>query len=491
MMKQGVSRVGIAAMTPAVVMLGLGAVAALGVGAQLGAWRNPEFVALGAFVVAAAFAAARYPLLGFIGVVIVTVGNLADVLIRFWGAPSITVFLVPGLTIILLCRLIVWGERPFLHGGALAATIVFVIITFLSSIYAHDFFATIHELDIISRNMVIVILTLCFLAYQKSFRYLGNCIIFVGVFCAFIAAYKYGIAGDIDNQYMGFARTAHGGPRLAGTSADPNNYGALLVLILPFVIDRTLWSGGGWRRLLWLVAVAAVLASIMLTRSRGALIATGFGGLLFALTLERKLAIRFIGVGVVAAIATLGLLSEDLLARFTTIVDVAATGEAPDLSVSGRLAAWAVAIQLFHDHPLLGVGAGNFNTLFQTTANDLGLIFVGSDLSPHGLFLEVLAEYGTVGLAVYLAILAFAARGILLAMALLRAQGDLRAHAMVAAFGVGLASHLAAKFFLHSPGERLLWIFITVAIALPAIVRHRLSGRSYGADPIAGQSVRL
>ncbi len=207
--------------------------------------------------------------------------------------------------------------------------------------------------------------------------------------------------------------------------------------------------------------------------------------------IERRAALRFLGVGAIGAVVVLGSLSEELVERFSTILDAAETGEAPDKAVAGRLGSWTVAVQLIYDHPLFGVGAGNFNVLYQTTANDLGIIFRGEGRSPHSLYLEIWSEHGLVGLGFFLGVFAFAARGIGRAMVLLRARGELRAEALCGAFGAALGGHLAALAFLHEPGDVLLWMLLGLSIALPAIAQRRLDGRSYGAEPQAGASLPL
>lgn len=477
--------------TSTAVILGVGAVLAFMIGTRLGEGRSVAVTAIGLFLVAAAFGAANFPFLGLAGVTIVTVGNLSDVLIRFWGAPPINLFLIPGLSFIVGYRWFAHGERPFLHVGVMTAIGVFLVMMLVSSLYAYNFHISLREIDDVFRNMIVVVVMLCFFSMKNSVKIFIDSIIYLIIFSSAIAIYKYGIAGDIDNQYWGFARTAHGGPRLAGTKADPNAYASILVLMLPFALDRTLWERNGWRRLLGVAALAGILVSILLTHSRGGFLATIVCVFLYGLTLERRHAIRYFGVGALVGIGILGLLSEELIARFSTITEVAETGEAPDRSVAGRLSAWAVALQLFYDHPFFGVGVGNFNVLYQTTANDLGVMFGGRDLSPHGLFLEVLSEFGAVGLTIYLGILACAASGVLRAMALLRAHGEVRARMTCAAFGVALASHLTALVFLHGPGDRLLWTFIAIAIAMPAIVRHRLDGRSHGPEQPAGSPLPL
>lgn len=491
-MARDASWAGLSGTTPGAVILGVAALLAIVTGAQLGAWQNTGLIIIAVGAVLTTIIALRFPQLALIGVIVLTVANLPDVLIRFWGAPPITQFLIPGLGFILAYRWLLHGERPFLHGGVLAATGLFLAMVIFSALYAHDYKTVMIEFINAFKNMTIVILTLCLFRYRKSMQITMYTIVFIAFVTGLVAIFKFGVVGDIENEYGGFARVPHyGGDRLAGFLGDPNEYGAALVLMLPFAVHRASWSETLLGRFLGAAAAVLILASIMLTQSRGALLALIFGAALFGLTLERRLALRFFAVGAVIATIAAGMLSEQLIARFSTILDVAETGEATDQAVTGRLGAWTVAVKLFYDHPFLGVGAGNFNVLYPTTTIDLGIVFGSSTSSPHGLYLEVLSEHGVIGLAIYLGIIVLAARGVLRAMAVLDARCDVRGKALCAAFGVGLAAHLTAMIFLHGPEARFLWLFLTIAIAMPAIVNRRIEDLSRDASHAPGRPTPL
>jgi O-antigen ligase len=258
--------------------------------------------------------------------------------------------------------------------------------------------------------------------------------------------------------------------------------------MMPFAAYRAFWSVDVVSRLVGIAAMAGILTMILLTGSRGALLALACGGLFFGLTLPRRLALVFFGAGAGLFFAMLSLLSDQVIARFSTLIEMVEIGQATDKGVEGRLGAWMVGVQLFFDNPFFGVGAGNFNSLYQTTANELGIIFGGRDLSPHGLYLEVLSELGAVGLSIYLAILAFSFRGVLRAIAMLRERTDPRDRALCVAFGIAFFSHLVALVFLHGPAGRLLWTFVAVGIAMPAIVRLRLADAAAGSASAAEQA---
>ena len=69
----------------------------------------------------------------------------------------------------------------------------------------------------------------------------------------------------------------------------------------------------------------------------------------------------------------------------------------------GRIELWTVALQMFRDHPLLGVGNNNFRTLFDSYHPEK-VLWEHNWGSAHNIYLHYLAERGIVGLASLLAL---------------------------------------------------------------------------------------
>ncbi|MFI5797550.1 O-antigen ligase family protein [Streptomyces sp. NPDC051677] len=170
----------------------------------------------------------------------------------------------------------------------------------------------------------------------------------------------------------------------------------------------------------------ALLAPLALSFSRGAWIAT-------ALTLTVQLALaglrRALKAAAVAVAAGMilvggfGVGSAMLQQRVSSITQVT---DAPDQSVTDRYTMWAAAIGMWREQPLTGVGLKGFPehrdahaSLALSSASDTegaGSGFVRQPLlSPHNMYLLVLAEQGLIGLLAlaggWLALLACGLRG--------------------------------------------------------------------------------
>jgi O-antigen ligase len=165
-----------------------------------------------------------------------------------------------------------------------------------------------------------------------------------------------------------------------GIFNDPNDLGLLFVMCLPMAMY--LGEGGGMmglKRLFWLAVAATLLYGVYLTNSRGALLSVVLlVGLYFWHRRGPVTALVFAGVCLVGMLALPSRLHE---------VDV------DEESAAGRVDAWYQGIQMFLEHPVFGVGAGNF------TENN--------PLTAHNSFVLILAETGYIGFTVWLAFIGY------------------------------------------------------------------------------------
>jgi putative inorganic carbon (HCO3(-)) transporter len=165
-----------------------------------------------------------------------------------------------------------------------------------------------------------------------------------------------------------------------GIFNDPNDLGMLFVTCLPMAFY--LASRGGVARLLWWAAIVALVWGIVLTDSRGTLVATL--GLLGVYVWWRK-GLVFAGAVGAAALAALMALPSRMQE-----MDVS------EASAMGRVESWYEGLQMFRQHPLLGVGADLYSDHYRLTA--------------HNSFVLVLAETGIVGFTLWLAFVGYCFR---------------------------------------------------------------------------------
>jgi O-antigen ligase len=164
----------------------------------------------------------------------------------------------------------------------------------------------------------------------------------------------------------------------------------------------------GRARLALLALAALLVVPLLLSLSRGGVVATVGAILVMLLATSPRLALRtalFGGAAALIVLGSLGAASTQVGERLGTI---AMSVTSPDRSVSDRYALWATAIAISRDHPMHGVGLKEFRSYRDTYAPlhlssgsdvaDPSLGFRREELlSPHNMYLLVLSEQGLLG----------------------------------------------------------------------------------------------
>ena len=197
-----------------------------------------------------------------------------------------------------------------------------------------------------------------------------------------------------------------GGFSLVGIFPQKNVMGQRMMLLTLACVAVLLVPG--YRFVLRALAAAALpvaLACLFRSGSASAIIlVSGAGGLLlFALFVWRPAA-RVRGARTVIALTALAAVPATLLVLASAHIDpigdaLGALGK--DRTLTGRTDVWAVAFQSVREHPLLGVGAGNFWQHDSWAALRLTERFPGADPTSfnfHNAYFEALVHLGVVGM---------------------------------------------------------------------------------------------
>ena len=176
-----------------------------------------------------------------------------------------------------------------------------------------------------------------------------------------------------------------------GIVNDGNQYAAALILLLPIVAAKVFKKGYLAVRIGAALGVFGMLMSIIITTSRG-----GFLGITALccsfVVLFRKARIKLIFFLLAIGIAVSPFVPEFYVERISTIFVSGDEGELEKTS-SGRLNSWALAVDLWKEQPILGVGLNNFGYYMAVkegkTWGERGHVV-------HSIWLQPLAEGGVV-----------------------------------------------------------------------------------------------
>jgi len=238
---------------------------------------------------------------------------------------------------------------------------------------------------------------------------------------------------------VGGATSRHSGPE-----GDVNFWGRTIVLVTPMCLSLCALAWATRRRWLWLLAALALAGGEYLSQSRGGLIAFAVAVILWAvvsLWRHRRWLIAIPVVLVIFVVAVPGLSS-----RLSTLGQLGSVNPGiTDPSLVERVQAQEVGLAMFKANPATGVGLGNFTLIEPQYLSTPGVTDTGKVYAAHDLYLELAAEQGVLGLAVwgvfYCGALIVAFRGLFLSRRLhLRDQQAIATGALFSLIGWAVAS---------------------------------------------------
>jgi O-antigen ligase len=270
---------------------------------------------------------------------------------------------------------------------------------------------------------------------------------------------------------LGLYYYLHGNAQLATLPhAQQNDFAFILATSLPFMfflLGRTLLL-----RPFLLGAIGLVSAAILLSLSRGAFLGLAAGFVVFVLTDRRRVQVT-LTAGAVAAVGVL-LVIHSNPQRFHEALKL--KQNVAQENVSTRFGAWSAAARLASDHPVLGVGPGNFQFHYnELTGQPLGTFTL---TVAHNALLDVAAELGLVAmclLALYL-VLAFTR----LSGTIHRGYGDA---GFVQALRISLTIAIVSAMFLSEQYFLPFWLVGGLAAAIWVDGQRRAAERPASPAP--------
>jgi O-antigen ligase len=187
--------------------------------------------------------------------------------------------------------------------------------------------------------------------------------------------------------------------RANGLAGGDNSAARYLVVALIFLFSLLTSSAGKLQRLAVLAAIGIVTLGVLVTGSRtGLLLLVAAGGMLILrdFNAARRLETTF---ALLLALAIVWFFASNIVSILSTILP-AIQGGTDTVGIRYRL--WQAGLRMWQDHPIHGVGIGQYPTYLAAYGQDLlAERYLG--LGAHNMYIQVLAETGLVGLGLFLA----------------------------------------------------------------------------------------
>jgi O-antigen ligase len=297
------------------------------------------------------------------------------------------------LSFVVLCAIGVVGRR-FQQPSAIAGWwALFAAWSAVSIFWAVEPRSCLERLPSVLALFLFYLVASSFRITEKELDRIGSLAILGGAAAAAYSIYSY---------YFGAGFAAHHvrATLAIGTGeVNPNRFGGCLLIPLSLALARFLSARRRLTKILTLFLFATISLGLILTMSRGAILAavvtiTVFFWRLNSLKLEslRPRVRRFLLMVIILAVVAAATAPASLLERFR---------QSETDRGAGRLDIWVVGLAILKDYGIVGAGLNNFPIVFNKYAGYATHQEFKANRDPHNVYLGVSVEEGMVGLFLF------------------------------------------------------------------------------------------
>ncbi|MBU3158686.1 O-antigen ligase family protein [Clostridium frigoris] len=228
---------------------------------------------------------------------------------------------------------------------------------------------------------------------KKLVKNLLKCYIFTASILSIFGIIQHFTRIGLDKKFVEHYSSGYSVVRIAATMFNPNAYSAFLILIIFPVVMLTIYEKNKKIKSIYGIISVLLFVNIIMTYSRNAQLGVCIGAVVLCVIYSYKLIIAFGVIGV------LTLFMPSVLDTVQALTNASRN--------ASRIKLWKTAIMMIKEHPILGVGNGNFISRYNEYVSKYkGLSYNAYKRYPaHNSYLKVESELGIVGIVSFLAIL--------------------------------------------------------------------------------------
>jgi len=287
---------------------------------------------------------------------------------------------------------------------------------------------------------------------------------------------------EIDNASTGDYGEVNGGfvrqrddvkkvHRAGGPLGKPNRYAQIMLMVFSIALFQYWSMTTIKRKILATIPLTLILSGILLTYSRGAFVTIFI--LLVLLTIMRYIKVHQILITIIILIIVISLASPGYMVRMSSIGGIQGlfssnSAHKPDAVTRGRTTEMLAALMAFVDHPILGVGPGQYSPFYSISYQmdpDIALRHITKARRAHILYFELAAETGIVGFGIFMTIILILIYRLWLVKKRWHKKKPELAN-IAAGVMFGIFGYLGTAIFLHLSYQRYLWLMLGIAGAV-------------------------
>ena len=378
-------------------------------------------------------------IIGITAVLVIIKNPSAGAFALVFAAPLVPTMAAVGLSLLCLFSLLLHAVRTkgfrFKFDGTGFFIILFIAVYLIAGITSFSMMKSLSIWAIYFAFMTMYFVIINSVNTEKLLRGILVCFVLSGLFVCLYGIAQYLFGWNTTQAWMDEDMFSDIKMRIYSTLGNPNVLGEYILLVLPVSIGLMWINKNPASKIVYAGISAVMFAALILTFSRGCWIGILFAAVIFITFAAGKLW----GLGLLALPVLPMVLPESIINRFASI------GDMKDSSTSYRVYIWMGTLSMIKDFWVSGIGMGQeaFTQVYPFYSYN-GIVAPHS----HNLFLQILVESGIAGIAVFLLIIFFYLRKVMVGYQV-GGKGDAMS-TMMTAITAGICGFLVQGMFDNS-----------------------------------------
>jgi O-antigen ligase len=434
----------------------------------------------GVVALVASYALFRSPEFATLAFAFILYTNMPVVGVQVHGVPTLVAAASSLLLVLPLANYLIRRRERLIVERGFLLILVYLVAFIASMLFANDMTIAFNEIgNFLLEGLVLYFLLINVIREEQTLKRTIWTLLLAGSFLGGLSLFQE-LTRSYENSYGGFAQKNEdldideinfeefgGSRRAGGPFGQENRYAQIMIVIFPLALCMFYIAPSQKLRLLALAASGLILGAIVLTFSRGAFV-TLAGMMVIIVFLRYVRPVQALGGAALLVLVVIVALPEyvERVSTVGNLSNLASRGDGAieaDGSLRGRFAQNIAAIIVFLEHPVLGVGPGQFARFYSKKyGNEVGTKRLRSNRRAHNLYLEIAADMGAIGLIAFMAIPIWVSRRLWQLRRRLREIRPDLAH-LATAILLGIFGYFGTATFLHLSYQRYYWFLMALA----------------------------